>query len=164
MKLDREHKTQKLGSHIPGFVGYGAVHHVETDLLLRRYLAAKIGEVRDRLADFIAAGRYPEELRQKLAFSLRTAAFLKEEVAPPAGEARAESGLAPLDEERLLDFDLVLLDKVAALHSQLDLLEAMPSPEAMAEAIDLFDEGLAEVDDLFQERRRLLRSPATLAP
>jgi hypothetical protein len=157
MKLDREHKTQKLGTHIPGFVGYGAVHHVETDLLLRRYLATKIGEVRDRLADFIAAGRYPEELRQKLAFSLRTAAFLKEEVAPAVGGVPAGTGLTLQDEERLLDFDLVLLDKVAALHSQLDLMEAVPSPEAIAEALEIFDEGLAEVDDLFQGRRQVLK-------
>jgi hypothetical protein len=157
MKLDREHKTQKLGSHIPGFVGYGAIHHVETDLLLRRHLANKIGEVRDRLADFIAAGHYPEELRQKLAFSLRTAAFLKEEVTPAPGEVPAGPGLAPQDEERLLDFDLVLLDKIAALHSQLDLMEAATSPEAMAEVLDIFDEGLAEVDDRFQERRQVLK-------
>lgn len=157
MKLDREHKTQKLGTHIPGFVGYGAVHHVETDLLLRRYLANKIGEVRDRLADFIAAGHYPEELRQKLAFSLRTAAFLKEEVTPASSEVPPVPGLTQLDEERLLDFDLVLLDKVAALHSQLDLMEAVPSSEAMAEALDIFDEGLAEVDDLFQARRQVLK-------
>jgi hypothetical protein len=164
MKLDREHKTQKLGTHIPGFVGYGAVHHVETDLLLRRHLANKLGEVRDRLADFIAAGRYPEELRQKLAFSLRTAAFLKEEVAPAVGGVPAGIGLTPQDEERLLDFDLVLLDRVAALHSQLDLMEGVPSPEAMAEALDIFDEGLAEVDDLFQERRQLLGTPAASSP
>ena len=157
MKLDREHKTQKLGTHIPGFVGYGAVHHVETDLLLRRYLASKIGEVRDRLADFIAAGRHPEELRQKLALSLRTAAFLKEEVTPASDEVPTVPGLTRQDEERLLDFDLVLLDKVAALHSQLDLMEAMTSPEAMAEALDIFDEGLAEVDDLFQARRQVLK-------
>jgi len=157
MKLDREHKTQKLGTHIPGFVGYGAVHHVETDLLLRRYLASKIGEVRDRLADFIAAGRHPEELRQKLALSLRTTAFLKEEVTPASGEVSTVPGLTRQDEERLLDFDLVLLDKVAALHSQLDLMEAMTSPEAMAEALDIFDEGLAEVEDLFQARRQVLK-------
>jgi hypothetical protein len=157
MKLDREHKTQKLGTHIPGFIGYGAVHHVETDLLLRRYLASKIGEVRDRLADFIAAGHHPEELRQKLAFSLRTAAFLKEEVTPASGEVPIVPGLTRQDEERLLDFDLVLLDKVAALHSQLDLMDAVTSPEAMAEVLDIFDEGLAEVDDLFQERRQVLK-------
>lgn len=157
MKLDREHKAQKLGDRIPGFVGYGAIHHVETDLLLRRYLASRIGEARDRLADFIAARSHPEELRQKLAFSLKTTAFLKDEITPVAGEWPAVSGLAATEEERLLDFDLVLLDKVAALHSQLDLMEAAPSPEAITEALDIFDEGLAEVDDLFQERRQVLK-------
>jgi len=160
MKLDREHKKQKLGTHIPGFAGYGTVHHVETDLLLRRYLANKIGEVRDRLADFIAAGHHPEDLRQKLAFSLKTAAFLKDELTPVSGEILAEPGLAPQDEERLLDFDLVLLDKVAALQSHLDLMEAVSSPEALLETLEIFDEGLAEVDDLFQERRQMLKGAA----
>jgi hypothetical protein len=36
-------------------------------------------------------------------------------------------------------------------------MEAVTSPEAMAEVLDIFDEGLAEVDDLFQERRQVLK-------
>jgi hypothetical protein len=155
MKLDREHKAQKMGEHIPGFAGYHAVHHFETDLLLRRYLASKLGEVRDRLADFIATGSHPQELREKLACSLKAIALLMAEVSTTGAEVTAGTGLSPVDEERLLDFDLVLLDKVAALRSQLDLLEAVASPEAMAEVLDIFDEGLAEVDDLFQERRQV---------
>jgi len=157
MKLDRQHKAQKLGTHVPGFIGYGGIHHAETDLLLRRFLAARIGEVCDRLADFIAAGKYPPELRQKLGFSLRTAAFLKEEIAPVSGEAPAPSGPGSTDEERLLDFDLVLLDKVAALGSQLERIEASASLEDLGAALEFFDEGLAEVDDLFQERRAVLK-------
>jgi hypothetical protein len=116
--------------------------------------------VRDRLADFMAAGRHPEELREKLACSLKTTAFLKDEVTPVAGESPAAAGLAPVDEERLLDFDLVLLDKVAALHSQVDLMEAAASPEALAAALEIFDEGLAETDDIFQARRLLLKGTA----
>lgn len=157
MKLDREHKKQKLEAHIPGFVGYGAVHHAETDLLLRRYLANLIGEVRDRLADFIAAGTYPQVLQEKLSYSLKTIAFLKAEVSPGAAEISAGSRLSPVAEERLLDFDLVLLDKVASLHSQIDQMEAAAAPETIMAALDLFDEGLAEVDDFFQERRKLLQ-------
>jgi len=158
MKLDREHKAQKLGTHIPGYIGYGAVvHYLETDLLLRRFLATKIAEVRDRLADFIAAGNYPETLREKLSFSLKTTAFLKSEIAAVSAEVEAGRGLVPEDEERLLDFDLVLLDKVAALHGQLDLLEAAASPEARAESLQIYDEGLAEVDDLFQARRLVFK-------
>ena len=157
MKLDREHKTQKLEAHIPGFVGYDAVHHVETDLLLRRYLANMIGEVRDRLADFIAAGTYPQVLREKFSYSLKTIAFLKAEVSPVGAEISSGSHLSPVDEERLLDFDLELLAKVAALHSQIDLMEAAAAPEAIMAALDLFDEGLAEVDDFFQERRMILK-------
>ena len=155
MKLDREHKAQKMGEHIPGFAGYHAVHHFETDLLLRRYLASKLGEVRDRLADFIATGSHPQELREKLACSLKAIALLMAEVSTTGAEVTAGTGLSPVDEERLLDFDLVLLDKVAALRSQLDLLEAASGQEAIAAALELLAAGLAEVDEIFQARRRL---------
>lgn len=160
MKSDREHKAQKLGTHIPGFIGYGSIHYIETDLQLRRFLADRIGEVRDRLADFIAAGSHPDELRQKLGFSLKTTAFLKEEIAPAAAGRRESLEPVQAMEERLLDFDLVLLDKVAALHSQIDRMEAAGEEEALFRALEIFDEGLAEVDDIFQERRRILQGSA----
>ncbi len=157
MKFDREHKAQQLGGHIPGFVGYGAVHYLETDLLLRRFLVGRIAEVRDRLADLLAAGRHPDELREKLALSLKTIAFLKEEIAPNASSPAPGLAISAQAEERLFDFDLVLLDKVAALQSELDRMEAAPSPEAALQALEVFDEGLAEVDDLFRMRHRLLQ-------
>jgi len=116
-----------------------------------------IGEVRDRLADFIAAGTYPQVLQEKLSYSLKAIAFLKAEVSPVGAEISSGSRLSLLDEERLLDFDLVLLDKVAALHSQIDQMEAAAAPDAILAALDLFDEGLAEVDDFFQERRLIFK-------
>lgn len=156
MKFDREHKVQRLGSHIPGFVGYRAVHYLETDLLLRRYLVAKVAEVRDRLADLLATGSHPEALREKLALSLKTLAFLKEEITPGASAPAPGLAISVEAEERLFDFDLVLLDKVAALQSQLDRIEAASAPEEAFEAQEVFDEGLAEIDDLFRMRRLLL--------
>jgi len=156
MKFDREHKVQQLGSHIPGFVGYGAVHYLETDLLLRRFLVGRIAEVRDRLADLLAAGTHPDALREKLALSLKTIAFLKEEIAPSASAPAPGLAISTEAEERLFDFDLVLLDKVAALQSELDRMEAATAPETALQALEIFDEGLAEVDDLFRMRHRLL--------
>jgi ribosome assembly protein YihI (activator of Der GTPase) len=47
-----------------------------------------------------------------------------------------------------------LLERVEALHSLLDLLEAADSLDRTEEALNFLDEGLAEVDDLFQLRRR----------
>jgi hypothetical protein len=164
MKLDLRAKTQKLAERIPGFSGYRAVHHLEADWLLRRFLAAEVEKVRDRLADFLAAGDFPADLREKLALSLRTMAFLKDEVAPRADEARRQETLSLLEEERLLDFDLALEEKVAALHTPLDALEAAGDPDELALAAGLFDEGLAEVDDLFRLRCRVLsagREPET---
>jgi hypothetical protein len=160
MKLDPEPLRRKLGGHIPGFAGYGAPDYLQTDLLLRRFLAGKVEEVRDRLADLIAARGFTGELHEKAAASLKTAAFLKDETTPVAGDL--PEGLSPTfeEEERLLDFDLVLVDKVAALHTPLDLLEAADAAAAVAQALDLFDEGVAEVDELLRRRWRQLRGEA----
>lgn len=156
MKFDLKAKTESLKERIPGFAGYRAVHHLEADLLLRRFLAGEVEKVRDRLADFIAAGGFSEELREKLGLSLRSTAFLKAEVTPGAAAEGELEHLAPVDEERLLDFDLALEEKVAGLHSLLDAMEAAEEPEGLVRALELFDEGLAEVDDLFRLRREVL--------
>jgi hypothetical protein len=156
MKSDLGHKKAKMGEHVPGFAGYGAVSYLETDLLLRRHLAAEVEKVRDRLADFIAGGQFSDPVREKLAMCLRTAAFLKDELTPSADEQILPPFLSERDEERLLDFDLALLEKVASLHTPLDMMEAASASRELLEAADLFDEGLAEVDDLYRQRRRIL--------
>jgi hypothetical protein len=157
MKNDRlGHKRAKMGEHVPGFSGYSAVNYLETDLLLRRHLAGEVEKIRDRLADFLASGQFSVHVREKLAMCLRTAAYLKDELVPSPDEDRRLDTLSARDEERLLDFDLALLEKVASLHSPLDMMEAAPGTRELLEAADLFDEGLAEVDDLFRERRRIL--------
>lgn len=161
MRLDLKEKIERLGEHIPAFAGYSAVHHLQADLLLRRFLAGEVEKVRDRLAGFIAAGAFPGELRERLGLSLRSTAFLKAEVTPGTAEVPAEGVIAAADEERLLDFDLALEEKVAALYSLLDALEAAADPAAAGRTLEFYDEGLAEVDDLFRLRRRLLEGAAS---
>jgi hypothetical protein len=156
MKPDRQDKTERLEKLIPDFPGYRAGHYLKTDWLLRRFLAGEVEKVRDRLADLLAGGDFPAELRERLALSLRTAAFLKEEMTPAEHETLSEEPLSPLDEERLLDFDLALEEKVAALHTPLDILEAAGDDDDLVRAAELFDEGLAEADDLYRLRRRVL--------
>lgn len=161
MKSDHALKSTRLLKKVPRFAGYGSCHGPETDWQLRRYLAAELGEVRDRLADIMINRPDGDPLREKFSFSLKTLAYLKVELTPMEIEAGPAKGLASEDEEHLLEADLVLLEKVEGLHSLLDLLEAADSPDRTDEALNFFDEGLAEVDDLFQLRRRLFlgRSP-----
>ncbi len=156
MKSDLGHKKAKMGEHLPGFAGYGAVSYLETDLLLRRHLAAEVEKVRDRLADFIVAGQFSDPVREKLSMCLRTAAFLKDELTPSADEEMPRPSFSDRDEERLLDFDLALLEKVAALHTPLDMLEVASATGELLQAADMFDEGLAEIDDLYRQRGRIL--------
>lgn len=155
-------RKTRLLKKIPGFAGYGSRHGPETDWQLRRYLAGELGEVRDRLADIMINRPDSDPLREKFGFSLKTLAYLKVELTPGKIEAGPANGLSPEDEEHLLEADLLLLEKVESLNSLLDLLEAADSQDRTEEALNLFDEGLAEADDLFQLRRRLLRqSPST---
>ncbi len=156
MKLDPRHKTERLGEHIPGFQGYRAVRHGETDLLLRRHLSAEVEKVRDRLADFIARREPGGELHGKLAATLKTIAFLKDEIVSSGDLSGGGRVLSVEGEERLLDYDLVLLDKVAGLHSPLDEMEWAKAPEEIERALEVLDEGVAEVDELFRQRLTIL--------
>lgn len=152
---------EKLAKRIPGFAGYRTVDYAGADWLLRRFLAAEVEKVRDRLAEFIASGDFPPELEEKLALSLRTTAFLKDELTPRRGEeSREEEPLSPDEEERVLDLDLALDEKIAALHTLLDAMEFAPDPAGLARALEVFDEGLAEVDDLYRLRDRVFRREA----
>ncbi|OEU69804.1 MAG: hypothetical protein BA864_00410 [Desulfuromonadales bacterium C00003093] len=158
MAFDLRQKAERLGRHIPGFQGYREHHCFETDLLLRRYLAGEVEKVHDRLADFIAGRSCDAGLREKLRLSLRTLAFLRDEINPMRAGGPEE--VVPADarnEELLLDFDFSLLDKVAGLHSPLDGMEQALSDEGIKAELDLLDEGVAEADDLFRLRGRILQ-------
>jgi hypothetical protein len=157
MKLDPRHKTERLGEHIPGFRGYRSVRRGETDLLLRRYLAAELEKVRDRLADFIVGRETGGELHGKLAATLKTLAFLKAEIATGDDDTGGSLELSLEGEERLLDFDLVLLEKIAGLHTPLEEMEWAKTPAAVERTLDILDEGVAEIDELYRQRRSLLR-------
>jgi hypothetical protein len=146
VKPDPIFKKSKLTEKVAGFVGYAPQHIAQTDWQMRKYLAGELEKVRDRLVHIMVNRSEPDPLQEKFGYSLKTLAYLKEELAE---ELSAES------EDRLLDADLILLEKVEALHTPLDMTEAADSTDRTAEALDLFDEGLAEVDDLFQKRCRL---------
>lgn len=160
MKLDPHHQKQKLGEHVPGFQGYGGRNALETDLLLRRYLAAELGKVRDRLAELIAAGGSGGGLRERFGETLRSLAALKEEIHP--GTSPEPGILRPgvIMEERLLELDLLLLDKVAALHTPLDEMELTGQEAALESSLGRLVEGIAEMGELFRRRREVLFLPA----
>jgi hypothetical protein len=157
VKPELSEKKMRLLKKIHGFAGYGSRHGQETDWQLRKYLAGELGMVGDRLADIMVNRPDSDPLREKFSFSLKTLAYLKVELTPAEIEKVPAAGFPPEDEERLLDADLLLLEKVECLNSLLDLLEAADSPDRTEEALNLFDEGLAEVDDMFQLRRQLFR-------
>ena len=157
MRTDTRSKTERFAKRIPGFSGYRAVHFSGADWLLRRFLCAEVEKVRDRLAEFIAGGDFPPEIKDKLGLSLRTVAYLKDELTPGGREERREvEPLGPDEEERLLDFDLALDEKIAALHTPVDLMESASDSTGLSRTLEMFDEGLAEVDDLFRLRGRVL--------
>ena len=158
MKLDPQHKAQKLGAHVPGFRGYAPPHAMQTDLLLRRHLVGELGKVRDRLADLIAAHGEGGELHEPLAECLRRLATLKDEIAPVAGPEEKPVGAGPTDEERLIEFDLLLLDKLAALHTPLDEME-WSRQEALAQALRSLEEGINQLTVLYRRRREVLFPP-----
>lgn len=156
MNRDFKRKRASLGEKIPGFAGYDGEQTLETDLLLRRHLAAEMEKVRDRLADFAAGLPLEGAAREPLGQALRMTAFLKEELAPHPPEGLGAAPAAP-EEERLLDFDLALLEKVAGLHTPLDRMEAAGKREELLRALALYEEGLAEVEELFEKRREVLK-------
>jgi len=156
MTAEHETKTDQLAKQIPGFRGYRAVHDLETDWLLRRFLGGEVEKVRDQLADFIAASQQPADFGDRLGRNLRTVARLKNEIAPAKGEKQLREPVSEEKEEQLLDLDMALVDRVAALHTPLDGMELAADPEAMEQAMQMFEEGLKEVEDLFIQRQEML--------
>lgn len=156
MTAEHETKTDQLAKQIPGFRGYRAVQELETDWLLRRFLSGEVEKVRDRLADFIAASHQAADFGDRLGRNLRTVARLKNEIAPDKEEKQLREPLSEEKEEQLLDLDIALVDRVAALHTPLDGMELAADPEAMEQAMQQFEEGLKEAADLFSQRQEML--------
>lgn len=152
MEIDRRHKTARLGEHVPGFRGYGSGHYRETDLQLRRVLAGEMEKVRDRLAAFIA-GTELGERQDDFAGALRETAALKDELSPPEGATAPD---VPDDEENLLDFDLALLENIAALNTPMERLERAGTGADLDGGLEQYLLGLAEIFRLFRRRSRLL--------
>ncbi len=155
MKHDREQKRAILGRHLPGFPGYRSTNQGETDLQLRRYLVAQMEVVRDRLAGFIA-GRNLGDLQRPFGNLLREIAALKESFLALPQTPALMRDLAAEEEENLLDLDIALLDKVAALHTPIDRMEAAAAAAELQSALEQFGEGLAEAKHLFSRRAEIL--------
>jgi len=151
-------KKTKLLKRVAGFKGYHSRHCRETDWLLRKHLANEVEKIRDRLADIMVNRQEPDPLREKFSYSLKTLAYLKAELSPAELEEGLATGLSPAVEELVMDADLILLEKVEGLHTPLDEMEGSGPSDRIEAALSLFDEGLAEVDDQFQLRRRLCRN------
>jgi hypothetical protein len=150
-------KKTRLLKEVPGYKGYDSHTWPETDWLILKYLAGELEKVRDRLADLMINRQDDDPLREKFRYSLKTLTYLKAELTPAGIREGLAEGLPRADEELVLDADLALLDKVEGLHTPLDSIEDTDSLGQTEKALNLFDEGLAEVDDLFQLRRHLFR-------
>jgi hypothetical protein len=156
MKLDRAQKRARLGEHLPGFPGYDVLNYREMDRQFRRLLAGEVEKVRDRLARLLAGG-VPPPLHAPVAAALRETVALRDRLLP---SSTAEDGDGPPDEERVLDLDLALLDRVAALFSPLDWMEAAVGGAELQAPLNLLREGVRAAADLFEQRARLLAKPS----
>lgn len=155
MKSDRRRKLALLGEHLPSFPGYTALNLGETDLQLRRVLAERLERVRDRLAVFLAGTDLP--VRQADAgHILQSLAALKASFLFQPEEKRRIRELSPAREEQLFDLDLALLERIAALDTLLDQLEASAYSPTVAEALERLQRALEEIDQLFCRRGELL--------
>ena len=153
MRQEIGHKRERLGAHVPGFLGYSAIHYLETDRVLRRHLCALLRDVRDRLAGVLSDWPAAAADRPLLARALRALAALQRNVSAAAGSPAAGPPRGA-DEERLLDLDLVLLDKVAGLQTPIEALSAgvLTAQEGAA----LVDEAIRELSGLWGRRTLLL--------
>ncbi len=123
MQKDRHPKIDMIGRHIPEFPGYQAINYRETDRQLRHFLQRRLAEVRDRLADFVAGLPEGGAPRRNLGQLLRRLSDLRESLAPDLPQPQRPATPAPDHEEALLDFDLNLLDKSAALAAAVEGLD-----------------------------------------
>ncbi len=101
---------------LTGALGYASSGDYLEDYLLRRLLAGEMEKVRDRLAT-VAAAAHESGLRKKFTESLRATASLREQFLPVPEEERRNRSFSAAHEERLLDIDLAILDKVEGLHA-----------------------------------------------
>ncbi|WP_429886187.1 hypothetical protein [Geoalkalibacter halelectricus] len=154
MKKDRHPKIESIGRHIPEFPGYRAIHHLETDRLLRHFLATRLGHIRDRLADFIS-GLPDGAPRLALSQSLDQLQQARKRLVGADLPHADKSAVSAEEEEALLDFDLNLLDKTAALAGAMDGIDREgggPNTQALLAAL------VQDLEDLLDKRKALLET------
>ncbi len=158
MKQGLASRLEALRGIFPYRSGRGGRRVGTTDLLLCRRLGEEVEKVRDRLADLVDARPYGDHFTDKAVLTLHVLDFLREEIQNGALPGEFDAPWSPEIEARLVDFDLVLLEKVAGLNTPLDNLDWARSSWEAEVALSLLDEGVAEVDELYRRLRTALYS------
>lgn len=154
MQKDRHHKIEKIGRHIPDFPGYRAVNLGETDRQLRHFLHRRLDDICSRLQDAtegLPCGGAPY---QALSDCLERLEAIGQRLEDPSSQ-QATSHASREQEEMLLDFDLNLLDKAAALSTAVDDISRQgggPSTQTLLTSL------IEDLEDLLQRRAQLMET------
>ncbi len=154
MQKDRHLKIEKIGRHIPEFPGYRAVNFNETDRQLRHFLRRRLSDIRDGLRESIEGLPCAGMPRQALADCLQRLEEIGQRLEEPLSP-QAEASATHEQEEALLDFDLNLLDKTAALSTAVDDISRQGGGPATQTLITSLIEDL---EDLLQQRAKIVES------
>ncbi len=151
MQKDRHLKIEKIGHHIPEFPGYRAVNFNETDRQLRHFLHRRLDEIRDDLRESIEGLPSGGAPRQALADCLKRLEEIGKRLEEPLS-SQAEASATRDQEEALLDFDLNLLDKTAALSTAVgDISRQGGGPATQTLITSLIE----DLEDLLQRRVKM---------
>ncbi len=152
MKLDLFNKRHMLGRHISGFPESNAIDYCQTDRLLRLHLAEEIALLCEGLTDVSAS------LGERKVQTLNRLNQLRVQIGEDDWQEEfCKSEFSAHDEERLLDFDLVLLERIAGLKSCLSELQSVGGVGEFNALFELFEQGVAEALELMEKRTRLGR-------
>jgi len=166
---------ERLGEKIPGFRGFQDRElRRDVDKLQREHLATEIGRlkaaVRDKARSYTDAGqigalngfdrldRQLDGLAQSVRFTDYGASGIFDAV--KVGESQLQ---------RLYDFDLSLLDDLAAIEAEIASVPAPPTAagaagETPAAALDRVQQGVRALDDKWRKRKQVMSDVVQAAP
>ncbi len=154
MQKDRHPKIEKIGHHIPEFPGYRAVNFNETDRQLRHFLHRRLDEIRGDLRESIEGLPSGGAPRQALGDCLKRLEGLGKRLEEPLAP-QAEASATGDQEEALLDFDLNLLDKTAALSTAVgDISRQGGGPATQTLLTSLIE----DLEELLKQRAKIVDS------
>jgi hypothetical protein len=154
MQKDRHLKIEKIGHHIPEFPGYRAVNFDETDRQLRHFLHRRLDEIRDDLRESIEGLPSGGAPRQALGDCLRQLEEIGKRLEEPLSP-QTEASATRDQEEALLDFDLNLLDKTAALSTavgDISRLGGGPATQTLLTSL------IEDLEDLLHQRAKIVET------